>query len=103
MQLAGAWAAFAQTGSPNGENLPQWPVYILENRATMVYDLPSGQAVDNQAPIRQCTHTGRPLGSTEFVRTLEGLMKRRLAPQKGGRPPKARLDARQSELAFEPE
>jgi hypothetical protein len=30
-------------------------------------------------------------------------MKRRLAPQKGGRPPKTGLDARQSELAFEPE
>ena len=44
MQLAGAWAAFARTGSPNGTNLPQWPAYTLENRATMVYDLPGGQA-----------------------------------------------------------
>ena len=48
-------------------------------------------------------HTGRPLGSAEFVQALEGSMKRRLAPQKGGRPPKSCLDARQSELAFEPE
>jgi hypothetical protein len=48
-------------------------------------------------------HTGRPLGSAEFVQALEGSMKRRLARQKGGRPRKTGLDARQSELAFEPE
>jgi putative transposase len=65
--------------------------------------LAAGEMESNLAAIRQCTHTGRPLGSTEFVQTLEGSMKRRLAPQKGGRPPKPRLDARQSELAFEPE
>jgi para-nitrobenzyl esterase len=47
MQLAGAWAAFARTGSPNGKNLPQWPAYTLADRSTMVYDLPSGQAVDH--------------------------------------------------------
>ena len=38
------------------------------------------------AEIRRCTHTGRPLGSTEFVQALEGSTKRRLAPQKGGAP-----------------
>ena len=48
-------------------------------------------------------HGGGPLGSTAFVQALEGSMKRRLAPQKGGRPPKTGLDARQSELAFESE
>ena len=31
--------------------------------------------------IRRCTHTGRPLGSAEFVQALEGSMKRRLAPR----------------------
>jgi hypothetical protein len=50
--------------------------------------------------IRRCTHTGRPLGSAEFVQALERSMKRRLAPQKGGCPPKAGLDARHSELAL---
>jgi hypothetical protein len=65
--------------------------------------LAAGEMESKLAAIRQCTHTGRPLGSTEFVQALEGSMKRRLAPQKGGRPPKACLDARQSELAFEPE
>jgi hypothetical protein len=54
------------------------------------------------AEIRRCTHTGRPLGSTEFVQALEGSTKRRLAPQKGGRPPNKGLNERQSKLVFEP-
>lgn len=37
------------------------------------------------AAIRQCTHTGRPLGSKEFIQSLERAASRRLAPQKGGR------------------
>src|SRR5579862_2991483 len=36
--------------------------------------------------IRTSTHTGRPLGSGEFVRALEEATARRLQPQKGGRP-----------------
>jgi para-nitrobenzyl esterase len=46
-QLAGAWAGFARTGSPNGEGLPRWPAYTLANRSTMIYDLPGGKAVDH--------------------------------------------------------
>jgi putative transposase len=38
--------------------------------------------------IRRSTHTGRPLGTEEFVLGLEQSTKRRLAPQKGGRPRK---------------
>ena len=63
--------------------------------------LAAGEMESKLTEIRRCTHTGRPLGSAEFVQALEGTMKRRLAPQKGGRPSKAGLDARQSELAFE--
>ena len=58
--------------------------------------LAAGEMESKLTEIRRCTHTGRPLGSAEFVRDLEGTMKRRLAPQKGGRPPKAGLDARQA-------
>ena len=65
--------------------------------------LAAGEVESKLTEIRRCTHTGRPLGSAEFVLALEGAMKRRLAPQKGGRPPKTGLDARQSELAFESE
>ncbi len=52
------------------------------------------------ASIRQCTHTGRPLGTQEFVHALEESIKRRLVPQKGGRPAKPSPDARQSALDF---
>jgi putative transposase len=36
--------------------------------------------------IRQYTHTGRPLGSEDFVKQMERQLCRTLAPQKGGRP-----------------
>lgn len=36
--------------------------------------------------LRANTHTGRPLGSTDFVKELEQTLRRTLMPQKGGRP-----------------
>ena len=36
--------------------------------------------------LRQCTHTGRPLGTTKFVTGIEQTTLRALAPQKGGGP-----------------
>jgi len=36
--------------------------------------------------LRRCTHTGRPLGTPEFVAALEKSTLRLLAPGKGGRP-----------------
>jgi putative transposase len=65
--------------------------------------LAAGEMESKLTEIRRCTHTGRPLGSAEFVQALEGSMKRRLAPRKGGRPSKTGLDARQSVLVFDPE
>ncbi len=50
--------------------------------------------------LRQCTHTGRPLGSAEFIAALEQTTERRLAPQKGGRPRKPVADDRQDAFAF---
>ena len=52
--------------------------------------------------VRQSTHTGRPLGTEEFVHELEKATERALAPRKGGRPVKQVSDARQGELDFEP-
>lgn len=49
--------------------------------------LADGAAVDVSA-LRHCTHTGRPLGSPDFVAALEELTFRPLAPRKGGRPKK---------------
>jgi putative transposase len=62
--------------------------------------LAAGQTETELASIRRSTHTGRPLGTQEFVQALEDSMERRLAPQKGGRPAKPRPDLRQSDLGF---
>jgi len=52
------------------------------------------------AAIRLSTHTGRPLGSAEFVRALERSTQRPLAPQKRGRRPRAVADPRQIVLSL---
>jgi putative transposase len=61
--------------------------------------LVAGGADSTLAAIRRSTHTGRPLGSAEFVEGLERSMKRRLTPQKGGRPPKSKLEPEQQIIA----
>jgi putative transposase len=48
--------------------------------------------------LRHSTHTGRPLGSQDFVQVLEQLTSRPLAPRKGGRPKKPPADCRQASL-----
>jgi para-nitrobenzyl esterase len=40
--MSEAWIAFARHGNPNHARLPHWPVYDLESRATMVFDVQSG-------------------------------------------------------------
>jgi putative transposase len=50
-------------------------------------------AFDAEA-VRMATHTGRPLGSTEFVADLEHRLGRKLARQKGGRPKQSEREAR---------
>jgi hypothetical protein len=59
--------------------------------------------LDGESPVdicalRQYTHTGRPLGTPEFVATLEESTARLLAPRKGGRPKKPRTDSHQLAL-----
>ena len=48
--------------------------------------------------LRRFTHTGRPLGNTEFVAALEQSTSRVLRPQKRGRAPRPTADARQAAL-----
>jgi putative transposase len=62
--------------------------------------LATGETEPELAAIRQCTHTGRPLGPPEFIRSLERETKRSLTAQKRGRPRKAAADERQSAMAF---
>ena len=63
--------------------------------------LAAGETEAEVTAIRQCTHTGRPLGTAEFIRSLEQATLRHLAPQKGGRPGKVREHRGQQVLAFE--
>jgi para-nitrobenzyl esterase len=37
-KMGGAWAAFARTGNPGHDRLPEWPAFTKEKRATMVFD-----------------------------------------------------------------
>ena len=60
--------------------------------------LATGETESEIAEIRRCTHTGRPLGSEDFVHSLEHSMNRRLAPLKGGRPKRSVVDANQGKL-----
>jgi len=52
------------------------------------------------ATLRQYTHTGRPLGSEEFVADLEHSTLRALVPRKAGRTKKCEQDARQHKFTF---
>lgn len=63
--------------------------------------LASRESEDEIEAVRQCTHTGRPLGTAEFVQSLERATLRTLAPQKGGRPVKLTSDPNQKALSFE--
>lgn len=65
--------------------------------------LRAGENEGELAAIRQCTHTGRPLGDEPFVQSLEQSTRRRLSPQKGGRPKKSESDQRQTALEFDGE
>lgn len=62
-----------------------------------------GNAAEQEAEamrIRRNTHTGRPLGSEEFVWQMERTLCRTLAPQKGGRPRKRPADSAQESFDF---
>src|SRR5215813_4221126 len=63
--------------------------------------LSAGETESELAAIRQCTHTGRPLGTKEFVKELEEMTRRQLAPRKGGRRAKLVTDPRQEPLEFD--
>ena len=68
-------------------NVSSWKAFLAD-----------GATEPEMAAIRQSTHTGRPLGTEEFVNGLEEATKRALAPRKGGRPAKLTTEERQGEL-----
>jgi para-nitrobenzyl esterase len=52
-QMSDAWIAFARTGNPNTSPLPQWPVYDLAQRRTMVFDVPPQVVADPRGDERR--------------------------------------------------
>ncbi len=64
--------------------------------------LQAGEDESKLAAIRQRTHTGRPLGSGEFIQGLEKATQRRLTLKKRGPREKIVTDRRQGALSFEP-
>jgi putative transposase len=96
-------SAAAHCGSAQADkflSMELWRTH-WENTSWSKY-LAAAETETELASIRQCTHTCRPLGTQEFVHSLEEAMERRLVPQKGGRPAKPRPDARQADLHFDP-
>jgi putative transposase len=62
--------------------------------------LGAGESATEVRALRQYTHTGRPLGSAEFVAGLEHSTLRALSALKVGRPKKPAGDSRQDGIIF---
>lgn len=46
-RMSGAWAAFARSGDPSTDQLPEWPAYTREDRAAMLFNDRSRIAYDH--------------------------------------------------------
>src|SRR5262245_6061834 len=52
-RLASTFVAFAKTGNPDNDQIPQWPQYEPNRRATMVFDANTRVESDPRASIRK--------------------------------------------------
>jgi hypothetical protein len=64
--------------------------------------LAAGVSAEEANAIRENTHTGRPLGTPEFLEKIENVTGRQLVPQKGGRPRKPAINPDQGTLLLGP-
>jgi para-nitrobenzyl esterase len=48
-----SWVAFARTGRPEADGLPEWPRYTAQQRATMLFDLEPSVVEDPGAEDRE--------------------------------------------------
>ncbi|HEY5645850.1 MAG TPA: carboxylesterase/lipase family protein [Pseudomonadales bacterium] len=51
-QMSSAWIAFARSGDPNNDTLPEWPRYDAATRPTMVFDVTPRVANDPKGDVR---------------------------------------------------
>jgi para-nitrobenzyl esterase len=51
--MSEAWLAFARDGAPTYRDLPAWPAYTPDERATMIFDIPCRVEYDPYGEIRQ--------------------------------------------------
>ncbi len=52
-RMSSSWIAFARTGDPNNETVPNWPAYDNETRATMVFDAETRVVNDVYPEVRR--------------------------------------------------
>ena len=50
--MSAAWAAFARTGKPAADRMPDWPAYGADGRAVMIFDAESRVEHDPGGPQR---------------------------------------------------
>jgi para-nitrobenzyl esterase len=53
LALASTWIAFAKTGNPDNEHIPNWPKYDGATRATMVFDATTRVVNDPRSAMRK--------------------------------------------------
>ena len=68
--------------------------------AEWIQYLMDGESQSALLELRRSTHSGRPLGSSDFVAALEHASQRSLSPRKGGRPRKSSSNLNQDALTF---
>jgi para-nitrobenzyl esterase len=51
--MSGALIAFARTGNPNHDGIPQWPPFTDSRRAMMIWDATSEVKTDPDREARQ--------------------------------------------------
>ncbi|MDX1383137.1 MAG: carboxylesterase family protein [Thermoanaerobaculia bacterium] len=52
-RMSASWIAFARTGDPDTDDLPHWPAYDAERRATMIFDTESRIEDDPEGELRR--------------------------------------------------